>query len=319
MQKCFLGIDTSCYTTSVALLDENDNLLADERIILDVERGNRGLRQSEMVFQHTKNLPVLIERLNPVLASHKLAAVAVSGKPKFSMDSYMPAFLPGLGVARAISTTARVPVFETCHQHSHIMAGLWSESVKTCGELLVLQLSGGTTEIIHAKDVFSICPHLETLGGTTDISAGQFIDRTGVSIGSNFPAGPSLEQLAKAGNIIQKFPVRLFGDNISFSGFDTKISRLVANGDHAVTDIAATVLDVVARTLIKLVQKHLREKNADTIMLVGGVAANRYIVAEFRKQIHDIGRHDLIIPSAEYCTDNAVGAAYYSRIRSAAV
>lgn len=100
----FLGIDTSCYTTSVAVYDSSKGLMGEERIVLSVKEGRRGLSQSEMVFQHVKNLPVLLRRLSPLLQD--LKGIGVSGFPRRRADSYMPAFLVGRGMAEALSSFA---------------------------------------------------------------------------------------------------------------------------------------------------------------------------------------------------------------------
>ena len=97
----FLGIDTSCYTTSAAVYDSSKGLMGEERIVLSVKEGRRGLSQSEMVFQHVKNLPVLLRRLSPLLQD--LKGIGVSGFPRRRADSYMPAFLVGRGMAEALS------------------------------------------------------------------------------------------------------------------------------------------------------------------------------------------------------------------------
>jgi N6-L-threonylcarbamoyladenine synthase len=149
MRRVFLGIDTSCYTTSVALLDESGQLLADERKLLNVGPGQRGLSQSEMVFQHTRNLPGL---LREALAEEvKIAAVAVTERPRPQAGSYMPAFLVGAGLAKAIALTNRVPLRLFSHQENHILAGIWSSKMPPSRHFLALHVSGGTTEITRVK------------------------------------------------------------------------------------------------------------------------------------------------------------------------
>ena len=101
-QKVYLGIDTSCYTTSVAVLDEAGKLVGEARKILDVKPGRCGLQQSEMVFQHTRNLPNLMEEVL-LGKEYELAAIGVSGYPRPLENSYMPAFLAGTGVARTLA------------------------------------------------------------------------------------------------------------------------------------------------------------------------------------------------------------------------
>ena len=98
----YLGIDTSCYTTSVAVLDRQGNLVDEVRRVLEVKPGKRGLAQSEMVFQHTRNLPELIEK---IFYRHdmKIIGIGVSRQPRPIENSYMPAFLSGYGAARSLA------------------------------------------------------------------------------------------------------------------------------------------------------------------------------------------------------------------------
>lgn len=89
----FLGIDTSCYTTSLAAYDSEKGLICEERIILKVKMGGRGLSQSNMVYQHVRNLPVLMQRISPSLGD--VSVIGVSSFPRRRADSFMPAFLVG--------------------------------------------------------------------------------------------------------------------------------------------------------------------------------------------------------------------------------
>ena len=319
MRAGFLGIDSSCYTTSLAILDEESRLIVDERSILAVAKQARGLRQSEMVFQHTKNLPILMERLKPVFAAFRITAITVTDQPRAIHDSYMPAFLPGIGLARSLGAVLGVPVYTISHQHNHILAGLWSADIRNIDQLIALQLSGGTTEVIAVRDIFGVRPVIEIIAETSDISAGQFIDRLGVALGLDFPAGAKLEILAATGQIIEKFPVRLYANSVSFSGYDTKFARLAQAGIHSAADIAATAQDVVARTLIKFARQALDSGNSKTLLMIGGVAANQYIIDAMRQQIVVADKNILINVNAKFCPDNAVGAAFYAQLRSLAV
>ena len=111
-RDCCLGIDTSCYTTSVACV-ANQGIVFSERTMLSVRFGERGLRQSEGLFQHTKQLAPLIEHLFDRVDRNRIAAVAVSTKPIDSEESYMPVFLAGTTVARSIAAELGVPLIET--------------------------------------------------------------------------------------------------------------------------------------------------------------------------------------------------------------
>ena len=230
MKRIYLGIDTSCYTTSVALMDEAGQLLGEARQILSVKPGRCGLQQSEMVFQHTRNLPRLMEEaVGQVLGSvkagdgstangvaveedgtanasglaglasagYELAAIGVSGYPRPLENSYMPAFLAGLSVARSLAavTGARLEIIS--HQENHLEAGLWSAGGPAVDRFLLLHASGGTTDVLLAERQQNGRYRITEVGGSMDLHAGQFVDRIGVALGLQFPTGPALEALAE--------------------------------------------------------------------------------------------------------------------------
>ena len=230
-QRVYLGIDTSCYTTSVAIMDEAGALLGEARQILSVRPGRCGLQQSEMVFQHTRNLPRLMEEAvgqvigcvttgagsvaNGVsvadeastagasglaglaVAGYELAAIGVSGYPRPLEGSYMPAFLAGLSVARSIAAVTGTQVEVISHQENHLEAGLWSAGGPDVDRFLLLHASGGTTDVLLAERQQNGRYRITEVGGSMDLHAGQFVDRIGVALGLQFPTGPALEALAE--------------------------------------------------------------------------------------------------------------------------
>lgn len=109
----FLGIDTSCYTTSLAVYDSEKGLICEERIILKVKMGGRGLSQSNMVYQHVRNLPVLMQRISPSLGD--VSVIGVSSFPRRRADSFMPAFLVGKGLADSLSAAVHIPMYQFSH------------------------------------------------------------------------------------------------------------------------------------------------------------------------------------------------------------
>ena len=122
--KTFLGIDTSNYTTSVALYSENGVL--QKKKLLPVKDGERGIRQSDAVFHHTKAYPDLLKELFDAAAYPGIFAVGASIKPTTQEGSYMPCFLCGEGFARSYAALSDVPVYRTSHQVGHILAALYS-------------------------------------------------------------------------------------------------------------------------------------------------------------------------------------------------
>ena len=198
-----LGIDTSCYTTSVAAADEN-GVLASNRQLLPVQAGARGLRQSEAVFAHIRQLPALYEKTLTDLCGRRPDAVCVSAHPRDDETSYMPVFLSGLSFARLAAASFQVPLLTTTHQRGHVRAAL-EDSGLTASPYLALHLSGGTTEVL----LMDREEQLTLLAGTRDLHAGQLIDRVGVALGLSFPAGPQLDALAMSGTANGRYAVSL--------------------------------------------------------------------------------------------------------------
>lgn len=312
--KLVLGIDTSCYTTSVALMGEDGSLVADERRPLAVKAGGRGLAQSEMVYQHTRNLPELFAAAAAKAGGPlALAAVAASTQPRSLPESYMPAFLVGAGYARVIAVAQAVPFVSLSHQEGHILAGAWSAGGPAERRFLAVHASGGTTEIaLVARDDAGL--KVEALGGTSDIAAGQIIDRIGVALGLPFPAGPSLEELALAGQTAPaSLPVAVRGLKLSFAGPETQALRLLAKGETPAA-VAAGVQNCVADSLLGLCRAAIDATGAGAILFVGGVLANAYIRGRIAAILGAAGV-SLHFPAARYSGDNAVGAACRALVR----
>ena len=142
----FLGIDTSCYTTSVAAVDENGKLVSHKRRLLSVAEGERGLRQSEAFFKHINNFPELYKELLLAFDPKEIAAVCVSTQPRGITNSYMPVFFAGRRLAESIAMSLNVPLFATDHQQGHIQAAMFGVEMPA-DKFCAVHLSGGTTEV----------------------------------------------------------------------------------------------------------------------------------------------------------------------------
>lgn len=310
--RCFLGIDTSCYTCSVAIVNEKKLLINEARNFLDVSLGERGISQSEAVYQHIRKIPYLLEQvfacIDPGLS---LAAVAVSSAPRDREDSFMPVFKVGETVGRSIAAAHRLPLFFLSHQTNHILAGRWSAfgPEKEC--FLALHVSGGTTELheVHCKDGFV----LHKLGETMDLHAGQFVDRVGVALGLPFPAGSHLEELAlKSSHSNLTIPSCVHDFRVSFSGPETHAQRLIRSGNPR-EEIALAVFSCIAKSLEKLLQRAIENTGVKDILIVGGVAANVIIRSILKKRLtHPAIDARLFFAAPEYSRDNAVGTALWA-------
>ena len=227
-----LGFDTSNYTTSVAISDGVGGKNCSR--LLDVRPGELGLRQSDALFAHVKRLPELARALFAEYPGAEITAIGASTRPRAVEGSYMPCFLAGQSTAETMAAALGVPFHAVSHQQGHVAAALWSAGRMELMDTphLAWHLSGGTTELLlitpEGKNV-----RAEKLGGTSDISAGQLIDRTGKLLGLQFPAGKALDALSRKVDAAEDFRVKVNGLTFSFSGLQNKVEGYHAAGHGA--------------------------------------------------------------------------------------
>ena len=301
--RAVLGIDTSCYTTSCAAADEQFNLLSADRMLLPVKQGTCGLRQSEAVFIHLKQLPQVMEKtLTRVNAD--IAAICVSAKPVDGEESYMPVFQAGLSAAKSIAAAMRVPCYETTHQRGHLAAAQIGSS-QMQGDFMALHLSGGTTDLLMVSG-----ETLEGLRSSLDLPAGQLIDRVGVRLGLPFPAGPSLEALAARGRATGRYGVSLSESGLHISGAEAQALRDIEEEVLNPEDIAAEVFDFISRSVLKLLSRVQEELGICTALVFGGVASSMLLRDLLIKRIESKRSPlDIRFGAPEYSGDNAAGVA----------
>ncbi len=305
-QRVYLGIDTSCYTTSVAVLAADGSLLGEARQILSVKQGRCGLQQSEMVFQHTRNLPRLVEEVLQG-RDYNLAAIGVSGFPRPLENSYMPAFLAGLGVARSLAALTGAPLEVISHQENHLEAGLWSAQGPQAERFLLLHASGGTTDLLLCERKENNRYALTQVGGSIDLHAGQFVDRIGVALGLAFPTGPALEQLAMAAAQPVELPVAVRKLDVSLSGPATAAMRKLEAGADAAS-LALGVEYALGETFARMLRNGAAAYNVRDVILVGGVGSNQYIRRHVEAKLAK-RQARLWVPEPRFSCDNASGCA----------
>lgn len=304
-RKLSLGIDTSNYTTSVALLD-GDSIIEDRRELLKVKAGERGLRQSDALFQHWNNLPVLME---PVLKEYsgQISRICASTKPRPAEGSYMPVFNAGAAAGKMLSDALGVPLVECSHQEGHILAASLGNELDFVHPVLCAHLSGGTLEIVHYDSgVISI------VSGTLDISYGQLIDRTGVAMGYAFPAGREIDRLAMEqldiiGGLKEKHrnPIcraSLKEGRVNLSGVETQIIKNLENCTQQ--ESAFYLMERISQSFVSIMEEAKEKCSIDQILVTGGVASSAFL----REYCSDYG-YMFGIP--RLCSDNAVGVARY--------
>ena len=307
-----LGIDTSCYTTSAALVSVEGELLGSARRLLTVGEGERGLQQSQGLFQHVKNLPDMIGQV--MQGAPQICAVCASVRPRPAEESYMPVFRAGESQARAAAALLRVPFYPVSHQEGHVRAAMVDAGIDAGRPFLALHLSGGTTEILLADQ-----GRLTLLGGSLDLHAGQLVDRTGVRMGLGFPAGPALEKLAMQAAPQGLLGVSIKGTSCNLAGAENKIERWLAQGEISREQIAAEVFDFLCRTIERMIENACEATGARQALLAGGVASSTLLrgMLNVRAKKRRLNCR-LHYAHPELSGDNAVGVALLGAERYAA-
>lgn len=307
--KCVLGIDTSNYTTSVALVDVyNGEVVLSLKKLLPVKEGERGIRQSDAVFHHTIALPELISQAFENCKC-TLAAVAVSEKPCSEEGSYMPCFLAGVSVAKSIAASLAVPLYKTTHQKGHILACLYSSgSLETIKEdFICYHVSGGTTQALLVKpDENIISP--KVIAGSLDLKAGQAIDRIGLKLGFSFPAGKYVDKLACESDKTFNKASSFKGNDFSLSGLENLALKMIAESQSK-EDTSKFVIDYIANTLEKSALM-LKEEYGDLpLFFAGGVMSNSIINKRLSSNLN------AYFCAPDYSSDNAAGVAIYGYLK----
>lgn len=306
---CFIGVDTSNYTTSIAFCTEDGKIVANLKVPLPVKEGTRGLRQSDAVFLHTKNMPLLLERAKPYFEEYDPVAIGVSAYPRSQDGSYMPCFLAGKAIAAALSVALDVPIYDFSHQDGHVMAALYSSGAETKifeRDFIAFHVSGGTTEVL----LVSPCEKdfsCKIIGGTLDMNAGQAIDRVGVAMGLSFPCGPEMERLALSrGNVKSKdLRVCVSDGKCNLSGLENRAIKLFQeNGSKEET--AKFVLDFISETLARIAEQIKDKYPSLPIVYSGGVMSCSII----QKRLSGA---DTYFAEPQFSADNAAGIALLAR------
>ena len=295
-----LGLDTSNYTTSAAVFDGETGENCGK--LLTVPEGALGLRQSDALFQHVKRLHLMVEQLRADGVLGEISAIGASTRPREVEGSYMPCFLVGEGQGRSLAAALGVPFYPCSHQQGHIAAAAWSAGHQELLDRphLAWHLSGGTTELLYVKPE----DHLVTaqlIGGTTDISAGQLVDRVGVSLGMEFPAGKAMDALSLESEQDNHFTVKISEGKFSLSGMENKIRDMAERG-ACPADVARYTFETLASVLARTT-KWARDTYGELpVLCSGGVASNSLL----RRRLEPLGA---IFAPPRYSTDNALGVA----------
>jgi len=295
-----IGFDTSNYTTSIAYFDGTDGVNCSQ--LLPVKMGELGLRQSDAVFAHIKSLPELSGRLFSHININDVAALGVSTRPRAVEGSYMPCFVVGYTHAKMLSDAISKPLVECSHQQGHVAASLWSAGrLDLMGKAhLAWHLSGGTTELLLVEpDGRNV--RCTKIGGTSDISAGQLIDRTGKLLQLPFPSGKHLDVLSAESDHKELFRVKCNDAVFSVSGLENKVQQFFSAG-HSRADTAKYALNSITYAVYKATENALKLYPGLEVVFSGGVASNSLL----REAVKPL---DPIFAEPRFSTDNAMGVA----------
>ncbi len=304
-----LGIDTSNYTTSTALYDTETNEIIHSKKLLPVKKGELGLRQSDAVFHHTKQLPLMMTELFDNVTEAP-SAIGVSVRPRNVDGSYMPCFLCGEGLAESIAAVNNIPVFKTSHQVGHILAALYSADKLDLIDkrFIAFHVSGGTTDCLLVEpDEENVIKITET-GTSLDLKAGQAVDRVGIMLGLDFPCGVQLEALAEKSEKKYKIKPTLKDGNCCLSGVENKCGKMLADGESK-EDIAMFCLQYIFSAISGMTQYALEKYDNLPVLFAGGVMSNKII----RKQLEN--KFNSYFAEPAFSCDNAAGTAVYAALK----
>lgn len=298
-----LGLDTSNYTTSAAVFDGEGG--RNQGRLLEVRPGELGLRQSDALFQHVKHLPEVVEALLGEEGLGTVQAVGASTRPRAVEGSYMPCFLAGASQGQVLSQVLGVPFYAFSHQQGHLAAAAWSADRLDLLDrpFLAWHLSGGTTELLRVEpEEDGVAVRAEILGGTSDISAGQLIDRAGVLLGLPFPAGKEVEKLSRQAQKREYYKVKVNDLTFSLSGMENKVRQMVQRGEEP-AEIAWFAQETVCRVVQACTKAAMEVYPGLPVLCSGGVASNGRLKELLRQNC------GALFAQPQFSTDNAMGTA----------
>lgn len=313
MGRC-LGIDTSNYTTSAALYDDEKGNMYWKKKLLPVKEGAVGLRSTEVVFAHIKQIEEMVRAVMEESGGEEIDAVAVSECPRDAEGSYMPCFLVGKAVAGAIAAVKRVPIYYFSHQSGHIAAALYSAGRFDLfdEEFISFHVSGGTTECLFVSPDEERGFKAEIIGESLDLNAGQAVDRVGNMLGMPFPAGAYLENTALEYKGESSIKVNIAGavkdGNCCISGIENKCRKYIDEGKSA-GEVANYLFEYIYKVLDKMTEYAAEKCGALEVVYAGGVMSNGIIKEKLG------ANRKCVFAKREFSSDNACGTAILGSMR----
>lgn len=304
-----LGLDTSNYTTSAALYTPQTDTLVQQKQLLPVQEGQMGLRQSDALFHHVRQLPQIVEQLRD-LCDAPIDCVGASDRPQQVEGSYMPCFLAGVGAARELAAVLRVPLYTFTHQQGHVAAALYGTGHLPWmrERFLAFHVSGGTTDALLVEPDETDLIRCRVVARSLDLKAGQLIDRVGGTLGLRFPAGPALDRLSLTATGVYKPRASMQGANCHLSGVQNQCERMHASGAPD-EEVALFCLKSIEAALTSMTENLLAEYGDLPIVYAGGVMSNTLLKRALTERFGGAFADPI------YSADNAAGIAVLTAIR----
>lgn len=298
-----LGIDTSNYKTSAAVISAEGNIICNLQRYLDVKKGERGLRQSAALFQHVNNLPALVqEAFDMVQGLGAIDCVCASGRPRPVEGSYMPVFNAGVSAGKMLAAAVGAPYFEFSHQEGHIEAVKYDSPLRDARRFISFHFSGGTSEALLVEG-----DAIQIVGGSKDLAFGQVLDRVGVALGMEFPCGQEMDNLAASSsppkqNLLPKIKCR--DGFINLSGIETSCQRLIGSSSQDI--IVPMLFQRLGESIAEMALQLCDQYGITDFLFAGGVSSS----CSIRNMLHkDLSHLNICFGEPALSTDNAVGIA----------
>ena len=309
-----LGIETSCDETAAAVYDGETGLLAHRLFSqIDLHAQYGGVVPELASRDHVRKLVPLIEE---VLAASSSKKEDIHGVAYTSGPGLVGALLVGAAVGRSLAFGWGVPAVGVHHLEGHLLAPMLEPDPPQF-PFLALLVSGGHTLLAEVTGL----GRYRILGSSLDDAAGEAFDKTAKMLGLPYPGGPHLAKLAEKGRSGRfDFPRPMLdrpGFDFSFSGLKTAVVvavRGIELDEQTRADVARAFEDAVVETLVTKCERALKETGATTLVVAGGVGANRHL----RQALSAMGarrRVQVSYPRPEFCTDNAAMIAYAGYLR----
>ncbi|EOH87568.1 tRNA (adenosine(37)-N6)-threonylcarbamoyltransferase complex transferase subunit TsaD [Enterococcus villorum] len=317
-EELILAIESSCDETSVAVVRNGDEILANI-VASQINSHKRfgGVVPEVASRHHVEQITLCIEDAltEANISVNQLSAVAVTYGP-----GLVGSLLIGISAAKAFAWAHQLPLIPVNHMAGHIYAARFQKAFKF--PLMALLVSGGHTELVYMKKDGDF----QIIGETRDDAAGEAYDKVGRVLGLSYPSGKEIDQLAHLGQDTYHFPRAMIHENnydFSFSGLKSAFINLVHNAQQREEllnkeDLAASFQASVVDVLVAKTIRACKEYPIKQLVVAGGVAANQGLREGLKKKLkEELPEVELLIPPLKLCGDNAamIGAAAHVELK----